>query len=62
MKVRALAGLSGPMGSKRAGDEFIVAAELGADLIQRKLIEEVPAEAAPAEVAAPKSKAAKAKE
>lgn len=62
MKVRALAGLSGPMGFKHAGDVFIVTAELGAELIQRKLIEEVPTEAAPAEVAAPNSKAAKAKE
>jgi len=41
MKVRALAGLSGPFGSKLAGDEFTVSADLGADLVQRKLAETV---------------------
>ena len=67
MKVRALASISGPMGRKVAGDEFVVNAAEGKDLIDRKLVEMVddsgPAPDAKAEVpAAPKAeKPAKAK-
>ena len=50
MKVRALAGISGPMGQKVSGDEFEVADELGADLLKRGLVE-----AAEASVVAPKT-------
>ena len=60
MKVRALAGLSGPFGSKLSGDEFTVAADVGKDLIDRKLAEAV-TEAAVAKVD-PKAKGGDAKE
>ena len=39
MKVRALAGISGPMGQKVRGDEFDVTDEVGADLLKRGLVE-----------------------
>ena len=35
MKVRALASLSGPTGRNTAGDEFVVDAKVGAELIAR---------------------------
>lgn len=38
MKVRALANISGPMGRKAAGAEFVVGAAEGKDLIERKLV------------------------
>ena len=41
MKVRALASLSGPMGRRAAGDEFVVDAQLGAELIDRGVAVEV---------------------
>jgi len=47
MKVRALAGISGPFGSHSAGDEFEVAAALGKELIERKLVEAVTAPTKP---------------
>lgn len=47
MKVRALASISGPQGRKVAGEEFVVNAADGKDLIDRKLVEQV-AESAPA--------------
>lgn len=48
MKVRALTRLSGPMGVKETGDEFVVDAAQGADLIERKAVEEVATKAEPA--------------
>lgn len=48
MKIRALSRLSGPNGVQMPGDEFIVDAATGADLIARRAAEEVlpvPAEA-----------------
>lgn len=48
MKVRALASISGPMGRKVAGDEFVVSAVDAQSLIDRKLVEPVPVEVAPA--------------
>jgi len=59
MKVRALAGLSGPFGSKLSGDEFTVAADVGKDLIDRKLAEAVTEVAAKVD---PKGKGGDAKE
>lgn len=47
MKVRALASLSGPMGRHTAGDEFVVDAVLGDELIARRLVEAVAAEPDP---------------
>lgn len=47
MKVRALASLSGPMGRRTAGDEFVVDAVLGDELIARRLVEAVAAEPDP---------------
>lgn len=47
MKVRALASLSGPMGRRTAGDEFVVDAALGDELIARRLVEAVAAEPDP---------------
>lgn len=41
MKVRALASLSGPTGRHTAGDEFVVDAQVGAELIARGVAEEV---------------------
>lgn len=38
MKVRALASISGPMGRKAAGEEFVVNATEGKELIDRKLV------------------------
>lgn len=67
MKVRALASISGPMGRKVAGEEFVVSAAFGKDLIDRKLVEMVddsgPDPDAKAEVpaAAKAEKSAKAK-
>lgn len=52
MKVHALASISGPMGRKAAGEEFVVSAAEGKDLIDRKLVESVE-EAAPEPVADP---------
>lgn len=47
MKVRALASLSGPMGRHTAGDEFVVDAVLGDELITRRLVEAVGSESDP---------------
>jgi len=58
MKVRALASISGPMGGKVAGDEFVVSAVDAQSLIDRKLVEPVPVEVA---TAAPTEKPAKSK-
>lgn len=41
MKVRALSRISGPMGVKEPGEEFVVDATTGADLIGRRAAEEV---------------------
>lgn len=41
MKVRALASLSGPTGRHTAGDEFVVDAQLGDELITRRVVEAV---------------------
>lgn len=41
MKVRALVSISGPMGRKAAGEEFVVNAADGKDLFDRKLVEAV---------------------
>jgi len=41
MKIRALSRLSGPTGVQMPGDEFIVDAATGADLIARRAAEEV---------------------
>ena len=60
MKVRALSRISGPMGIKVPGEEFIVDAATGLDLIERRAVVEVVADSAPAEVA-PKPKPAKRK-
>ena len=46
MKVRALSRISGPMGTKAPGEEFIVDAATGADLIERRAVVEVVAESA----------------
>lgn len=55
MKVRALASLSGPTGRHTAGDEFVVDAQVGAELIARGVAEEVGSEPKPAaEETAPK--------
>lgn len=48
MKVRALASISGPMGRKVAGDEFVVSAGDAKSLIDRKLVEPVAVEPTPA--------------
>jgi hypothetical protein len=48
MKVRALANLSDPTGRRAAGDEFVVNAVLGAELIARRVAEEVVSEPEPA--------------
>jgi hypothetical protein len=55
MRVIALGALSGATGDREKGEEFVVDAKLGADLIQRGLVKTV-ADLAPAE------KPAKAKE
>ncbi|CRM71437.1 hypothetical protein [Pseudomonas sp. 25 E 4] len=47
MKVVALGTLSGATGDREKGDEFVVDAKLGADLVARGLVEPAP-EAAPA--------------
>lgn len=39
MKVRALANISGPFGKKASGAEFEVSAELGTELVGRRLVE-----------------------
>jgi len=54
MKVRALAGFSGPMGQKVRGDEFEVADEVGAELVERRLVEAVEPDAKAAKTAKPK--------
>ncbi|WP_426117275.1 hypothetical protein [Pseudomonas sp. DSP3-2-2] len=41
MKVRALSRISGPMDVKDPGEEFVVDAATGADLIGRRAVEEV---------------------
>lgn len=56
MKVIALGTLSGATGDREKGEDFVVDAKLGADLVARGLVEEVSAPAPAAE------KAAKAKE
>ena len=38
MKVRALADISGPMGRKSVGEEFVVAAGEGKELVDRNLV------------------------
>ncbi|WP_168216553.1 hypothetical protein [Pseudomonas sp. SG-MS2] len=53
MKVRALASLSGPMGRKVLGDEFLVSADQGRELVARGLAQEVPAAADLADAADP---------
>lgn len=56
MKVIALGSLSGATGDREKGEGFTVEAKLGADLVARGLVEQVP-------VSAPVSeKAAKARE
>lgn len=47
MKVRALASISGPMGRKVAGDEFIVSAVEAQSLIDRGLVEAATVDASP---------------
>jgi hypothetical protein len=47
MKVVALGTLSGATGDRDKGEEFVVDAKLGADLVARGLVEPAP-EAAPA--------------
>lgn len=56
MKVIALGTLSGATGDREKGEEFTVDAKLGADLLARDMVEEVPEPAPVAE------KATKAKE
>jgi hypothetical protein len=53
MKVRALSRISGPMGVKDPGEEFVVDAATGSDLIGRRAVEEVisATDPAPAEAA-----------
>ncbi|WP_201297817.1 hypothetical protein [Pseudomonas koreensis] len=48
MKVIALGALSGATGDREKGEEFVVDAKLGGDLVQRGLVTPV-AEAAPAD-------------
>ncbi|MGP5464935.1 hypothetical protein ACTXNP_01035 [Pseudomonas helleri] len=61
MKVRALASLSGPTGRHTAGDEFVVDAKVGDELIARGVAVEVGSEPEPAvEEPAPKSVKARA--
>ena len=57
MKVRALSRISGPMGIKVPGEEFVVDAATGADLIDRRAVVEVVADTVPVEVE-PKAKTA----
>lgn len=47
MKVRALANISGPMGRKVAGDDFVVSAVEAQSLIERNLVEAVKVDASP---------------
>ena len=54
MKVRALAGFSGPMGHKVSGDEFEVTNEVGAELVERRLVEAVEPDAKAAKPTKPK--------
>ncbi|WP_395593372.1 hypothetical protein AB4P93_25165 [Pseudomonas sp. B26140] len=60
MKVRALASISGPMGRRTAGDVFVVDAQLGDELIARRVVEAATDEPAVAEEPAPKPVKAKA--
>lgn len=57
MKVRALSRISGPMGNKLPGEEFIVDAATGADLIERQAVVEVVVETAAPKPKAPGKKA-----
>jgi len=59
MKVRALASISGPMGRRTAGDVFVVDAQLGDELIARRVVEAATDEPAVAEEPAPKPVKAK---
>lgn len=49
MKVVAMGTLSGATGDREKGDEFVVDAKLGADLVARGLVEPAPEAAPPAE-------------
>jgi len=60
MKVRALASLSGPMGRRAAGDVFVVDAQLGDELITRRVVEAVTDDPVAVEEPAPKPAKAKA--
>ena len=55
MQVVALGTLSGATGDREKGDEFVVDAKLGADLVGRGLVEPAP-EAPPAAYKAGKAK------
>lgn len=61
MKVRALSRISGPMGVKMPGEEFVVDAATGVDLIARRAVTEVATAPAETEAAAPEPKARKRK-
>ena len=52
MKVIALGGLSGAVGDREKGDEFVVDATAGAALVARGLVEEVATPAPPLDKAA----------
>lgn len=52
MKVIALGSLSGAVGDREKGEEFVVDAKAGAALVARGLVEEVAAPAPPLEKAA----------
>jgi len=51
MKVIALGSLSGAVGGREKGEEFVVDAKAGASLVARGLVEEVAAPAPPPEKA-----------
>ena len=59
MKVIALGTLSGATGDREKGEDFVVDAKLGADLLARGLVEEVPEPAPEAPPAADKTGKAK---
>lgn len=52
MKVIALGSLSGAVGNREKGDEFVVDAKAGAALVARGLVEEVTTPAPPLDKAA----------
>lgn len=52
MKVIALGSLSGAVGDREKGDEFVVDAKAGAALVARGLVEEVTTPAPPLDKAA----------